>query len=403
MTNPPAGSSAKTRRRSEEGAANMIGTPVKFNDSDVKDPRKIVDICTQNLTVIRDFLMSCKEGIGKKQNCLLAVELLQRGLQHFLALPVDKNSANVINAEQIGEIVRAVMRETANSAPVESAPTPAPSFAEVTARNAKSTEKIIRPPASQNKRHKVIIKPNTNCTGIKSAEDTKKLLMTKKPEEFNVRVDRIVNMRDNTILVESKCSSVLKLADSAALKSLNLTASPVNKNWPRMQILDVAETKTAEEITEDLKNQGLPDSVPDDFIGKIFKYGRKQGNNSTTSWIVELHPAARSHFAKVGRFYTAWRSHVIRDFLLVSRCFQCQRFGHIAKYCKSTTQCGYCASTEHESRNCNDRENPANHKCANCIRSGARDVNHHTAQDSCPIRRHRIQEQIDATLYEFDG
>jgi hypothetical protein len=140
----------------------------------------------------------------------------------------------------------------------------------------------------------------------------------------------------------------------------------------------------------------------------MFKYGRgnrnsDRGRSDTTSWVVELHPGARAHFIKTGRVYTTWRCHTIRDFLLVSKCFNCQCFGHIEKCCSAPQQCGYCASTDHESRNCRHREDKRAHKCANCTRSGIKDANHHTAENICPIYQHRAQEAINSTQYDVDG
>jgi hypothetical protein len=144
---------------------------------------------------------------------------------------------------------------------------------------------------------------------------------------------------------------------------------------------------------QELTNQDLPESVPENFIGKMFKHGPKSRNHSqatgTTSWVIELHPAARQHFLKKGRVFTSWRSHNIRDLPTVTRCYNCQY--------------GYCSSTEHESRDCRHKTNESKHKCANCTRSGNKDASHHTTSNQCPILQHRAQETINAILDDVNG
>jgi hypothetical protein len=50
--------------------------PVQFTEEDLTDIRKVIQICTANLTVIRDHLNVCKDGVMKKQNYLLAADLI---------------------------------------------------------------------------------------------------------------------------------------------------------------------------------------------------------------------------------------------------------------------------------------------------------------------------------------
>jgi hypothetical protein len=246
--------------------------------------------------------------------------------------------------------------------------------------------------------------PEPDCLGIRTAEDTKKILQSRTPRDYGIRVDKIIPLKDNAVLLESRCDSILKLSDSQILKDLRLKAVPIKKRWPRMLIADVPASVTQDQLTEELSAQNLPDSIPEQFIGKIFKHGRKASGASqsraltdSVNYVVELHPAARKHFLQTGRVYTTWRSHPIRDFLEVTRCYNCQHYGHLSRNCKSPQACGFCSSTTHESSRCPARDNPQEHKCVNCQRSGAKNTAHHTAANVCPIFKHRLQEAINST------
>jgi hypothetical protein len=112
---------------------------------------------------------------------------------------------------------------------------------------------------------------------VHTAEDTKRINLSR---EYGIRVDKIVTMKDNAVLLESRCDSILKLGDSQVLKDLKLKAVPIRKMWPKMQIMDAPANVTQEQLLEELSGQNLPDSVPDHFVRKIFKHGRRPPDNS---------------------------------------------------------------------------------------------------------------------------
>jgi hypothetical protein len=56
--------------------ATQLATPTQFEDSNLEDPRSIIEVCSANLTVARDVLLTLKESNSKRQNTLLALDLI---------------------------------------------------------------------------------------------------------------------------------------------------------------------------------------------------------------------------------------------------------------------------------------------------------------------------------------
>ncbi|KAJ3616475.1 hypothetical protein MTP99_003082 [Tenebrio molitor] len=118
-----------------------------------------------------------------------------------------------------------------------------------------------------------------------------RFLVKQTPRPYlNIRADRVVPMRNNAVLVESRCASVLQLTQSDKLKELKLEARHLSKSWPKVQIMDIPESITKEALMDDLSRQNFSEAVPENFIGKMFKYGRKQQNtpgdhaSNNTTW-----------------------------------------------------------------------------------------------------------------------
>jgi hypothetical protein len=69
----------------------------------------------------------------------------------------------------------------------------------------------------------------------------------------------------------------------------------------------------------------------------------------------------------------------------VTQCFNCQKYGHIARICRFSKKCGLCAAPGHDDHACNFRNDSAKHRCANC------GLQHPAWSSSCAVRR----EQVD--------
>lgn len=68
----------------------------------------------------------------------------------------------------------------------------------------------------------------------------------------------------------------------------------------------------------------------------------------TVNWVVEVSPEVRGKLRDRGRLFMMWISVKLVDFVAVSRCYRCQRFGHRVKNCKSEAEtCGHCAENCH--------------------------------------------------------
>jgi hypothetical protein len=378
-------------------------TDYDYHDENGYNVLDVLDVACSNLSIVREFLLGCKENLHRRQTCLSACDTTHQTLQR-LQVHFAENTV----PPTLAEVIRNTVNEAlASSVPILSATSAAPRNTNVPtyssiARTAAPSNSTTGEQDSATKtapKYKVIVKPAVNCKGIQTSADTKRILTSRPPSDYGIRAEKIVLCRDNAIRVESTCPSVLKLGESEEFKKLKLTAQPTTKNWPKVQIFDIPENTTKEQLEATLQEQNLPDSVPETFVRKMFKYGPKQDTGPTT-WIVELHPLARQHLINAGRIFSSWRAHKVRDFVAVTRCYLCQGFGHIAKHCISQRICGYCSGTDHESRNCRHKDDSSQHKCINCRRSQIKEYSHHTASKCCPIYKYRIQDAINETQYD---
>ncbi|EFA11652.1 hypothetical protein TcasGA2_TC010631 [Tribolium castaneum] len=108
-----------------------------------------------------------------------------------------------------------------------------------------------------------------------SSEDTRNIIMSKTPKDFGIKVNKMVPIRNNAILIESNCSSILNLTENTVLKSLNLCAEKINKVWPKIQIFDM-DMDTEQLVAEILNQEDLPDSIPEKCVKSAFKVGNKE-------------------------------------------------------------------------------------------------------------------------------
>lgn len=95
-----------------------------------------------------------------------------------------------------------------------------------------------------------------------------------------------------------------------------------------------------------------------------FRTGRK--DQEETNWVMEVPPPPQVREKLLqGKIFISWNACKVRDYIAVSRCYKCQGYGHVAKYCRVSYEiCAHCEESGHSTRECPNKEN--NPSCVNC-------------------------------------
>ena len=88
----------------------------------------------------------------------------------------------------------------------------------------------------------------------------------------------------------------------------------------------------------------------------------------------------------------------MRNFVTVSRCYKCQGYGHVAKYCRVNYEIwAHCAESGHSTKECTNKSGHAS--CVNCRKAGKKG-DHAAFSVNCPMHTKALEALVSRTQYE---
>lgn len=238
-----------------------------------------------------------------------------------------------------------------------------------------------------------------------TSDDTKSLVQKIiSPEQLKLHVRGLKKVKNGGVLISTENKGdIEKLKNSEKLASSGLKIEEPSKRRPRIAVIGVPVALTEKEVFECIYEQNLSDKLPnltcESFL-ECIKLSHKSGKRdlSTCNYILEVPASIRQVIINQSRIFINWTSCPVRDFTIVTRCFNCQQFGHAAKFCRETSPtCNHCGESGHSFKECSSKSSTP--LCATCKRF-KRKCDHPTGDVSCPARKHAEMNYINSIDYE---
>lgn len=238
-----------------------------------------------------------------------------------------------------------------------------------------------------------------------SSDDTKALVQKIiSPEELKLQVRGVKKIRNGGVIISADSKGdIEKLKASEKLVSSGLKVEEPSKRRPRIAVIGVPVALTEKEVLDCIYEQNLSEKLANtsrvSFLEEI-KLSHKSGKKDrpTCNYILEVPSSIRKILINQGRIFINWTSCPVRDFTIVTRCFNCQQFGHAAKYCRETSPtCNLCGEIGHAFKECTNKSSPP--ICATCKRF-KRKCDHPTGDMNCPARKFVEDNYINSIDYE---
>jgi hypothetical protein len=158
---------------------------------------------------------------------------------------------------------------------------------------------------------------------------------------------------------------------------------------PLIKIWGLSEVLTKEDFMVKFKKQNS--CVRDESEIEVLNIKKNQRGVVA---LLEADQQTHDDLLSAGRVYIGWDSCRVYQHINIQRCFKCNEFNHIAKYCKNNISCGNCAE-EHESKDCESEIR----KCVNCVRAKELlkmdiDENHPSYSLKCPVYLKKLERMM---------
>lgn len=209
----------------------------------------------------------------------------------------------------------------------------------------KGTEKLKIPPIIINnkkvplKRKYTAIVPSGQTDKPFSSEQIKvEVQKCINPVMEGITIDGIRKIKEGIIIEMPAKQDLEKLVSNTAFGEHDLLVTEAKRRMPRIIIYDIPSDLTEEQIlealisqTEKVKEFNEKTQINRNVLDLKFKTGKR--GFSKVNWVAEAIPERRNLMIQ-GRLYVEMRRFRVTDFTSITRCYNCQGLGHVAKFCK---------------------------------------------------------------------
>lgn len=240
-----------------------------------------------------------------------------------------------------------------------------------------------RPPKMR--REAVLIKPAKGKTYVEILSEIRKNV---NPDDTQTDVKSIRQTRAGDVLLELGSTTKNRESFRMTLQNSLGEAGKVKDLIPRatLEIRDLDSVTNKEDVEEALKNE-LHDASGDLTISIT-----KPNSRGLKLAIVEMDEQAASNLLEKGGIKIGWVKCRVRQRVLVTRCFRCLGYGHIARNCTGPDRislCYRCGENGHKAAIC--KSTP---RCMLCmdLKGEVEDLTHIPGSGGCMVFREALAE-----------
>lgn len=242
----------------------------------------------------------------------------------------------------------------------------------------------------------VLIYPSESSLD-KSSDNTKKTVLSAiKPAEMGWKIAGVRRVRNGGIILQTTDQVMADgIKNHADLIKTGVKIQEPVKIRPRVLVYGVPANLSNSELIHAIQKQNFEHINLEDMKKQVKPITRSANRNGDYNWIIECEPNMRQKFIEKDKLYLEWSCCRVRDYINMPRCYNCQTYNHVSKYCTAKQICSLCAVEGHSHKNC---PTPNNLKCINCFRF-KQPSDHSAVSKECPVYLKSLEAAMKKICY----